>query len=111
MRREEIIVIEKIKNWLLPEDNGREAELTAGLFGELGMLLSFVGIAVYHAVKGKDNQPLLIVILSFLAGKGIGRFLDTHDKKHLLSGILNLISGILYTASYVLENRENEGEG
>ncbi|MDO4286432.1 MAG: DUF6442 family protein [Eubacteriales bacterium] len=103
--------MEKFKNWLLPEDDGREAELTAGLFGELGMLLSFVGVGIYNIVKGKDNQPLLIVILGFLAGKGIGRFLDTHDKKYLLSGILNLISGALYTASYVLENRENKGEG
>ncbi|MCD8356731.1 MAG: DUF6442 family protein [Clostridia bacterium] len=102
--------MEKFKNWLLPGEDGREAELTSSLFGELGMLVSFVGIAVYNAVKGKDNQPLLIVVLSFLAGKGIGRFLDTHDKKHLLSGILNLISGALYTASYVLENKENEGE-
>lgn len=96
----------KFINWMLPAKEERSAELTAGLFGELGMLISFVGIAIYNFVKGKDNQPLVIVMLGFLAGKGIGRFLDTRDNKHLLSGLLNLISGALYTASYVLECRD-----
>lgn len=102
--------MEKFKNWLLPDEEDREAERNAHVLAELGLHISFIGIAIYNIVKGKDNRPLLIVILGSLAGKGMGRFLETRDKMGLLTGVLNLISCVMYMASYVLENTENEGE-
>lgn len=98
--------MKKCKNWLLLDKDGKDIELTAELFGELSMLVSFIGISMYNLLKGKDNKPLLIVMLGFLAGKGIGQFVGSREKKHLVSGILHGISGALYTASYVLENKD-----
>ncbi|MDO4175076.1 MAG: DUF6442 family protein [Eubacteriales bacterium] len=98
--------MERFKDWLLPAEDDMEKEITASLIGELALIGTFMSVAICNAVKGKDNRPLLVVILGFLSGKWIGRFLETREKKDLLLSVLNLLSGVLYTLSCLLDNQE-----
>ena len=100
--------MEKFKKWLLPEEADIKVEAASSLFGELGMMLAFVGMAIYNLVKGKDNRSLMVVMSGFWAGRGIGKYIETKDKKSLLSAALYLCSGSLYVASYILDIMKEE---
>ena len=99
--------MERIKTWLLSGEEPNTA-LTSSLFGELGMLLAYFGVVIYNLIKGKDNRSLFIVLSGFWAGRGIGNYIETKDKKSLLSAALYLCSGSLYVASYILDIMKEE---
>lgn len=98
--------MEKWKHWLLQAKDEMEVEITASLVGELALLGGFMSMAICNILKGKDNRQLLVIMQGFLAGKWIGRFLETREKKSLLLAVLSLASGTLYAVSCLLESKE-----
>lgn len=100
----------KCMDWSLPaeEEKVENEELTASLFGELGLLLTFVGMSVYYLIKGKDVRPLLILMLGFLTGRKIGEYIETESKLDLLSAALIFGSGSLYAVSCILDDRAEQ---
>lgn len=102
--------MEKLKQWLLPPKDEMEVEMTANVVGELALLGGFMSAAICNLLRGKDNRQLLVIMQGFLAGKWIGRFLETRERKSLLLALLSLASGALYIVSCLLESEEIEGE-
>lgn len=70
--------------------------------GILVMMAMSIILIVFNLVKGENNSAIFALFWTYLGFEGYGRYKFTKNKIELIGAILEIITGIVFFAEYII---------